>query len=70
MNGISKKSIVIKGAQHTEHDFYHATNYANSIKEEYNAAQRYIPDVYPEAEEDLEGLVGVLEDSVLRYRSL
>jgi len=62
------KEIIIgtaKGANIPEHDLsHHATNYANLTKEEYNAMPKgtYPEHVYSEAEEDLEGLVGVLED--------
>ena len=48
-----------------EHDLsHHATNYANLSPEEYaNMPKgRYPENVYKEAEEDLEGLVGILED--------
>ncbi len=62
------KEIIIgtaKGANIPEHDLsHHATNYANLSKEEYDAMPKgkYPEHVYLEAEEDLEGLVGILED--------
>lgn len=62
------KEIIIgtaKGANIPEHDLsHHATNYANLSKEEYDAMPKgkYPEHVYSEAEEDLEGLVGILED--------
>ena len=44
---------------------HHATNYANLSPEEYAEVPkgRYPPHVYEEAEEDLEGMIGVLEDA-------
>jgi glycine amidinotransferase len=62
------KEIIIgtaKGANIPEHDLsHHATNYANLSPEEYAQMPkgRYPEHVYSEAEEDLEGMVGVLED--------
>lgn len=62
------KEIIIgtaKDANIPEHDLsHHATNYANLSPEEYaNMPKgRYPEHVYTEAEEDLEGLVGILED--------
>jgi len=62
------KEIIIgtaEGANIPEHDLsHHATNYANLSIEEYEAMPKgkYPEHVYSEAEEDLEGLVGVLED--------
>ena len=49
-----------------EHDLsHHATNYANLSPEEYAEMPkgRYPPHVYEEAEEDLDGLVGILEQA-------
>ena len=61
------KEVIIgtaKDANIPSHDLsHHATNYANLSAEEYAQMPkgRYPENVYEEAEEDLEGLVGILE---------